>query len=445
MRPDYLQSGDSARLFPVLSNSSKEGRATAILLATLRYVEPFRKEMLSTVGAPGYQKATIDAYTEVTFSKALGLEHSRPDGLFIVQRGKSSWRCLVEAKIGNAALKPQQVEDYRKIAQANDIDCVVTISNQLTSDPSAHPLDEIRNSRNKKIPAFHWSWTFILTKAELLLKAHKWDSKAQKNLLHEFLRFLRHESTGVKGFDRMPPAWQELNKMIHAGGKLKKNATEVAETVEAWHQETRELSLIMSQKTESVVDLKLKRGHLLDVKARRAEDIARLCEDGILQVSLDVHDAAAPMVIEADTSLRSIRISMELDAPQDKATAKGRLNWVLRQIKTDHTEHLNIKLVWRNKRLPTQASFDDLKLDLPDNFLLDAELKTISVIWSEPLSAKFSQRAKFISELERIVPLFYREVGQNLVSWRPPAPKITEEKSESQDVSEVEGDSEIEF
>lgn len=44
--PEYLSSGEKARLIPVAADSSKEGRATSVVLATLMSVPPFAKVML---------------------------------------------------------------------------------------------------------------------------------------------------------------------------------------------------------------------------------------------------------------------------------------------------------------------------------------------------------------------------------------------------------------
>ena len=46
------------------------------------------------------------------------------------------------------------------------------------------------------------------------------------------------------------------------------------------------------------------------------------------------------------------------------------------------------------------------------------------------------QLANFISDLEDNVPLFYRQVGQNLSQWKKPAPKI-KETSENVDVEAI--------
>ncbi len=73
----------------------------------------------------------------------------------------------------------------------------------------------------------------ILTTADLLLKNEEVNDSDQIYLLNELRRFLTHESAGVKGFDRMPPEWNELNKTVSAGGKLSVRAAEASVVVDA--------------------------------------------------------------------------------------------------------------------------------------------------------------------------------------------------------------------
>ncbi len=49
-RPDYLEQGEVARLFPVLATTSKEGRTTSIVLACISKIDEFGAEILNTVG-----------------------------------------------------------------------------------------------------------------------------------------------------------------------------------------------------------------------------------------------------------------------------------------------------------------------------------------------------------------------------------------------------------
>ncbi len=218
-KPEYLKQGEPARLFPVLAVTSKEGRTTSILLACLGYVEEFRIALLGSLGKSVGKRATIESFTEVVFKDQAHKNVERPDGLIVVRVGAKEWRVLLEAKVGNTELNAEQIEKYRDIARANGIDCVLTISNQFSASALNHPIEAVRKSRSK-IPVFHWSWMSILTTADLLINNGQVSDRDQLLLLNEFRRFLSHESAGVKGFDRMPPEWANLNKLISSGGRI---------------------------------------------------------------------------------------------------------------------------------------------------------------------------------------------------------------------------------
>ena len=65
--PDFLSSGEQARLIPVAADSNKEARATSILLATLMKVPPFARVMLASLGQRVGTRADVNCYTEVVF------------------------------------------------------------------------------------------------------------------------------------------------------------------------------------------------------------------------------------------------------------------------------------------------------------------------------------------------------------------------------------------
>lgn len=166
--PEYLKQGEAARLFPVLSTTSKEGRTTSIVLACISKVEELGASLLASIGQRVGKRASIETYTEVVFENQSAEIKDRPDGLIILKVGSRSWRALVEAKIANSELDPDQLERYRVLAKDNGIDCVISISNQFATTPQTHPLESVRKSRSK-IPVYHWSWMHILTTTDLLI------------------------------------------------------------------------------------------------------------------------------------------------------------------------------------------------------------------------------------------------------------------------------------
>ncbi|MDE9449978.1 hypothetical protein J3R80_05790 [Aliiroseovarius sp. Z3] len=434
--PDYLKQGESARLFPVLSTTSKEGRTTSIVLACLCRIDEFGAQLLASVGQKVGKRATIETFTEVVFQKQSAAIKDRPDGLITLKVGSRQWRALVEAKIGNSELDPDQIERYRVLAKDNDVDCVISISNQFATSPDSHPIEAVRKSRSR-IPVFHWSWMHILTTADLLVSGEDVADVDQLLLLNELRRFLTHESAGVKGFDRMPKEWSELNKLISSGGAVPAKSPMVQVVLEAWHQETRDLSLILSRMTGMTVSEKLPRKHMGNPTQRQKDELNNLREKHCLNCTLAIPDAAAPVDVTADVMRRSVDVGMTLRAPDDKKTTKARVNWLLRQIKSSETEGLFIRLFWPGTSEPTQYSVAELR-ENPELSSTGKEHLTVNgfhVFLSERLGAKFTQQTNFIAELERVVPKFYGETGANLSAWLRKAPQIKSERSTGQDVS----------
>ncbi|NOX39743.1 MAG: hypothetical protein GXP05_04310 [Alphaproteobacteria bacterium] len=395
--------------------------------------------MLSSIGQKLGARANVETYTEITFTGQKANEADRPDGLIDVRIGKRSWRALVEAKVGNNELSVDQIERYRSLAKNHAIDCVITISNQFTSMPQIHPLPELRKTRSR-VPIYHWSWMFILTQVDLLLGNEIAGNSDQAELLRELRRFLSHESAGVKGFSRMPPEWSDLNKLVSSGGKIQIRAPEAMVVIQAWHQETRDLSLILSRQTKTTVVEKLSRSHAQDPQQRIKDELSILNSKSLLTTTLEIPDAASQLTITADLTRRTIDAGMSLRAPLDKKTTKARLNWLLRQIKSDNVDDLVIKLNWPGKSASTHFPFRKIMEDISiaNEGKEHLQITSFDVFYSRRLGIRFVQQANFISELERLVPEFYREIGQDLIAWRRPAPKIGDDSDlvVSSDVSD---------
>lgn len=436
MRPEYLKQGEAARLFPVLATTSKEGRTTSILLACMSRIEEFGRDLLESLGQRVGKRSSIECYTEVVFVGQDPSIKDRPDGLVIVTNGTKVWRALIEAKVGTSQLDALQIEKYRQIAKDHKVDCVVTISNQFAMRPEHHPLEEVRKSRSK-IPVFHWSWMSILTTADLLINTEAIADTDQMRLLEELRRFLTHESAGVKGFDRMPPEWSELNKLISAGGRIPAKSDDAFEVLGAWHQETKDLSLILSRQTETVVTERLSRKHRSDPTMRVKDEYALLRDNCCLAASLDIPDAAAPLEIVADITRRTVDVGMTLRAPEDRKSPKARVNWLLKQIKGNPPTDLQIRLNWPGRSEATQFSYDTLKSDssVVEKDKESLQLLSFHVFIARRLGARFTQQVNFVSDLEELVPEFYREIGQNLAAWRKSAPRIKEDRERAEDVT----------
>jgi len=434
--PKYLSRGERARLFPVLADTSKEGRSTSILLACLANVREFNQSMLSSVGQRIGKRAAVAAYTEVAFAAERDKKAHRPDGLIVLRIGNREWRAFVETKVGNSELYEEQIASYLDLAKTHGIDAVITVSNQFTSAPAQHPIKMQARTRGK-VELYHWSWMYILTQADLLVSNDDIEDEDQHFILNEMIRFLTHPSAGVKGFDSMPPAWTDVVQKVTAGASLQVKSDEVQDVVAAWHQEVRDLTLILSRQIGVEVQTKLPRAHASDQAVRIKADAGQLAEAQCLTATLVVPDAAAPIELSVDIGKRTISASMMLRAPSDKKSTKARLNWLLRQLKTAPETDLYVRLHWPGRGAHTQHTLAELREnpDIASENHRDKQAYSFEVCMLRQLAGRFGQRKNFIADVEQAVPAFYETVGQHLRAYQSPAPRVREDRSDPDSVT----------
>ena len=427
--PNQIVSGEVARLIPVIADTRKEQRVASVFLATLAAVPDYAKTLLLSVGHRTGPRSIVSTYTEVSFSSSHAQpgKSDRPDGLIHVQKGKKEWLALVEAKIGNSPLDQEQVERYLRLAKGRDIDAVITISNQFAARPDHHPIS-VPRSLTRKTSLFHWSWSFALTEAILLQKNSGIEDPDQAFILKEFVRFISHDSVGVKGFEQMPTDWREAITGVQNGAVLKRNSPSIEAVIGAWHQEIRDLELKLSFQLGTNIKSKLERAHISDPEKRMRDATASLAETNLLTASLVVPNAAAPLEIAADLKTRSIRVGMQIDAPLDKQRGTARVNWLLRQIPKSLPDGICIGVKWPTRIGDTICTLQELR---------DDTAKVLSEGNGQPPRAfdifaitddvrRFSGRRTFIEDLEQTVPRFYADIGQHLQTWRPKPPKAQE-------------------
>jgi hypothetical protein len=439
--PTFLKQGESARFFPVLATTSKEGRATAIILSCLSKVDEFSANQIKTLGLRSGKRTKVDCFTEVVFSET-SQKNKRPDGLIVVKTGVQTKYFLVEAKIGNAELNTEQIESYVRICKEHKLDGVITISNHFTSRADVHPLESVRKIKIK-VPVFHWSWMSLLTTVDLMVSNQEIEDQDQMLIMNELRRFLSHESTGVKGFDKMPPEWGEINKIFANKGSISPKSEMAAKVIDAWQQEAKDLCLILSRLTNTVVVEKLSMAHTKDPAVRSKAEIRTLVDQHCLLANFEIPNAASPIELVADIGQRSIYVGMTINAPLDKKSSKARVNWLLRQLKGLNLDNCYIRSNWPGSSARTVHLASDL-IETPDLIAEGKEHLAVSsfmVFGSYRLGGRFTQLTNFISDLESKAPEFYAEIGQNLSQWKKPAPKIND-LTDAADISTIANDAE---
>lgn len=439
-RPKALLSGERARLIPVAADTSKEVRATSVLLATMGLVPQFAQRMLETVGQRAGARASIDCFAEPVLRTASSSK-PRPDGYLRVRSGRGrEWEALFEAKIGRNDLNADQVVAYAEAARENGIGTVITISNQFVPFPAHTPV-QLPRVLARHVSVFHWSWMFILTQAKLLLNEQRFDDPLQKSILAEMVLYLRHDSVGTARFDRMNREWKDLVLAVNAGRALSKGSSEVENTAAAWQQECRDLSLLLSRNLGRMVTIKLPRSHREDAAQYLRDACDLLAQSHCLQCTLDIPDTASEIFVKADLTRRCVAAAMSLDAPKDKQRVASRVNWLLRQLARSDAEGVFIEAKFAGRRLPSQVRLADLRANPA---CLDADgagslPSSFTVLMVKDLAGKFSGSRTFIEELERFVPTFYENVGQYLQTYvvKPPKPRKVETEPDASFGSQI--------
>ena len=162
--------------------------------------------------------------------------------------------------------------------------------------------------------------------------------------------------------------------------------------------------------------------------------IKGLIEKQSLTSNFEIPNTAAPLEVTIDINQRSIYVGMNIGAPQDKKSSKARLNWLLRQLKNSDIKDCYIRANWPGSSAPTSHLISDL-LENPDLISIDKEhlvVTSFTVFGSYHLARRFAQPSNFISDVEQLVPRFYADIGENLIQWKPPSPKIKKDKNDAQ-------------
>ncbi len=414
-----------ARLIPTTSQTRKEERLVSVLLGTLRVVRPLAEVLLGRCGIKLGKTAQVTSYVEVKLPDGENGTIDRPDGLICVSKRNSRWTALLEAKIDNAAIDEAQVHRYAEAARRLGIDAVITLSNQLVPLPTHTPYSVPKRLSNK-VDFFHLSWVSILTHAALILRERQSLDVEQAFVLDEMVNYFEHPGAGVKRFDRMNPEWRALVLGVRVDQQFKRNSVEISNTVSSWHQEERDLCLILDRRIGQPIGIRMPRKHQEDpvMRLRDASDLLVASKE--LRSSFIVPHAAGDIDVTVNLQRRTVACSMTVRAPGDRKRASASINWLVRQLKKVDSSDVLIRAYWAGRSGQTQAPLSAVienskTLEQGIQGLLPSRFEVAIV---RDLAGKFSGRRTFVDEVEAAVPEYYDLVGQHLRAWTPPPPPI---------------------
>lgn len=417
-----------ARLIPTVGirgQEEQEKRATSSLLAVMRAVPEFGHALVGPLGAP---KGRIATYAEVQLKDPAGKTHI-PDGAIVVERGRTSWCCLVEVKTGTAELRDEQVSRYLDIARENRFNAVLTISNQITGSPTDSPVS-VDGRKLRSVRLVHLSWWRVLTEAIVQHRHRGVSDPDQAWILEELIAYLDDERSGASGFRDMGENWVAVRNGA-GNGTLRSTDAQVRDVADRWEQFVEYLCLGLGQDLGR--DVRPVRPRKQTAAMRLEANCVELADTGVLEAAIRVPDAAGPLHVQADLRTRKVITSVVVDAPGEGRPAT-RVNWLLRQLK-EAPDGLVIDASFANTRSST-ASMLSAARENPQELLLTNDPKRPPRAFRLALARSMgTKRGKgersFVLETRKQAIEFYRDLVQNLRPWRPSAPKLPEEPAEA--------------
>lgn len=420
-----------ARLIPVAgirNQNEQEIRAASSLLAVMGAVDEFGRGLLKEIGAPA---GRISTFTEVPLKNVEG-KTLRPDGAIAVERGKTSWKCLVEVKTDNVPLGAEQVSSYLGLAREHGFQAVLTISNQISTGASDIPV-AVDRRKTRRVDLRHLSWWRILTEAIMQHQHRGIRDPDQAWILKELIAYLEHENSGAIGFEDMGKNWVKVRNAAR-DGTIRPADPGVREVVDRWEQFIEYLCLTLSQ--DLGVQVQSAQSRSRDGQKWTADLMKQLESDGVLSGSFRVPQAVGPIDVKADLRAQQTRASVKLAAPKEGRPAT-RVNWVLKQLKKA-PEDLRIEVAFARTKETTALLLRDARED-PKSLLSRSdpkrEPKHFTLSLARPLGTKRGKGERsFVLEARKLAVGFYGDIVEGLSEWRPKAPKLhTEEPPEEDD------------
>lgn len=409
-----------ARLIPLLKTGD-EGALTSIFLSSLKLVKEFKDDIfkeikLSRIGYSLY-------LTEVIFHDID--KTSRIDGLILVISKNTIKDAVVfEMKNKNNSLDKEQINRYIGLSKKIGIDKMVTISNEFVSDSSQSPV-QIKPPKNFSL--YHFSWTYLMTKGQLLLfkNDQNIEDEDQVEIMKEVLHYLEAPTSGVTGYHSMKPGWKTTIEKIGNRIPLRLTDPELLEAVESWHEEEKDMALLLSRKL----------GVLVKSTNRDKDSIKssskHLINEGYLSGNLSIKNSVSDIKIGLDFEIKSVSMSVKVSPPMDKGT-KARITWLYKQLDTAKRKNptvferiekdLIIEANVKHARQHTKVSWQEL--DTLFEEVNGKEIQAFNIVYVNKFGKAFSSNKKFIVTIENMILEYYAGIVQYLTNWNRPAPKL---------------------
>ena len=398
-----------ARLFPA-GNSDNEVSTTSIFLSTLSAVKEYREELLTQIGIKkiNNQNISLHTYTELQSNS----KEDRPDGLIVVTSGKLKpiieWISFVEVKIGNNPIDAGQIERYTNFGREVGVNSIITVSNDLVTNPLQSPIKLKKRSFN----LFHWSWTFLQVTALRLIRTNGIKDDDHIFILNEFGRYVESHKK-LSNYTNMGKEWKDSVTSIQALEVKQKIAPAIlSSVVESFIQEEKDISLQLTSRSEFHIEL-LSSGNRKEAVEKMLQSSKVVTSEFMLN-----KDKNNTFFIDIDFIRQEVRCYTRISLAKGKAQAQTSKLIKMFQSESGYTDNILVNAFYiRNKSNKSDTSLATLirEKELGDAYsIIDksygSEVKYFEVKTKDLLGADFRSTKNFIIKLEAIAERFLEQV-----------------------------------
>ena len=413
-----------ARLIPLLKTGD-EGALTSIFLSSVKLIKEYREDIFKEIQIPRNGKAYY--LTEVEFRDVDEKFKGRFDGMIVVVVSKKIKDAVVfEMKNKDNNLDKEQVEKYISVLKKIGIRKMVTVSNEFVSDSSQSPLD-LNGNVLKNFNLYHFSWTYLMTKGQILLFKNETniEDEDQVEIMSEVLHYLDAPKSGVNGYHKMKDGWKKTVDNITDRITIKETDKEVVEAIESWHEEERDMALLLSRKLGVFVKSSSRNSNSIK------DDAKRLKNNSALLGNLSIKNSVSDIKIRLDFEVKTVSMSVKVIPPQDKGT-RARITWITKQLENAKkrneevfnmiSKDLLVEADIKRARQHIRVTLNDLESILEESN--GREVQAFNIVLMSKFKAKISSNKGFITEIESMVLEYYAGIVQYLTNWDRPAPKL---------------------
>jgi len=398
-----------ARLFPS-GNTDNEVSTTSIFLSTLTAVKEYRETLLSQLGVKKICNKNVSLHTFTELQS--DTKDDRPDGLIVVTSGKLKpiieWACFVEVKIGSNNIEAHQVDRYSTFARDVGVNSIITVSNDLVTNPMQSPI----KLRKRSFNLYHWSWTFLQVTAQRLIRTESIEDEEHIYILNEFGRYIESHKK-LSNYTSMGKDWKDSVMSIQSL-ELKQKISPIilSNVVESFVQEEKDISLQLTARSQFHIEL-LSKGD-------RKEAVEKMLQNNKVitsQFMLD-QDKNNTFFIDVDFIRQEVRCYTNIVISEGKARAQTTNLIKMFESESGYTDCILVNAFYiRNRSIkadtPLSTLFEEKELAEPYTILDKSygdEVKYFEVKTKDLLGRDFKSPKNFILKLEAVAERFLEQV-----------------------------------